>query len=358
LSAIGSDPFCVGGRTSVLANFGTVTALFTPPATRYRYGGAIQPDNWSLAEFITQAQGQFTVAHQPRGPQGIFTLNNGVPNIADENSWWNGTGKYAVGTTNGSLDAIELLRGEGFDGTDPDPWFQQFLQVRSDWFALLNQQTPTRFTKALGLSSAVFSRDTPVGLARTYLKAAPILSNPLTYTSNDIIIPPNFGFPLVQDLSTVLAALQSGAAVASTGPFLDVSVGTTGPGGLVKGPMAEATLTVNLYHSDWMPVDELRIIVNGQQVSALMNGNAVTSIDPSTFTPSTTDARMSTATFQVAMPTTGTGAWIVVEAGVRLSQTGPYAVGQPWNFIMRGIYPIAVTNPIFIDVAGTGYKHP
>jgi hypothetical protein len=47
-----------------------------------------------------------------------------------------------------------------------------------------------------------------------------------------------------------------------------------------------------------------------------------------------------------------------VEAGVRLDQKGPYAVGTPWNAIMRGIYPIAVTNPIFIDVTGTGYTHP
>ena len=55
---------------------------------------------------------------------------------------------------------------------------------------------------------------------------------------------------------------------------------------------------------------------------------------------------------------TGTGAWIVVEAGVRLDQTGPYAVGTPWHDIQRGFYPIAVTNPIFINVTGLDYKHP
>ena len=351
LGTIGNDPYVVGGRTSVLADFGTVTALFTPPATRYRFGGAIQPNNWTLADFITQAQGQFTIAHEPRGPQGIFTLGNGAPVISDPASWWNGSGKFANNATNGGLDAIELLRAEGFDQNNPDAWFTEFKAARNDWFALLNQQTPDKFTKALGLSSAKYSRDTPVGLARTYLKATPAIVNPVGYNANGTTIAPVFGSPLIQDLSSVLAALKAGAAVASTGPFLDVSVGTTGPGGLVKGPLATATLTVNLYHSAWMPVDELRIVVNGK---------TVTTIDPATLTQSADDSRLSTGTIQVALPVTatGTGAWIVVEAGVRLGQTGPYAVGQPWNFIMRGIYPIAVTNPIFIDVAGTGYKHP
>jgi len=350
LTAIGSDPFVVGGRTSVLPGYGTVTSLFTPAATRIRYGGAIQPDSWTLADFITQSQGKYVVVHRPRGPQGLFTLmGDPVGQVGMGSKWMSGSGIYAVGTTNGGFDAIELLRAEGFDGTNPDPWFQEFLQVRQDWFGLLNQQTPTHFTKALGLSSAKFSLLTPVGLARTYLQAAPVQTTPILYNSNGTLQAPVWGVPLVQDLSTVLAGLQAGAAVASTGPFLDVTVGATGPGGLVKGPMPTATVNVALYNSIWMPVDEVRIIVNGKLAQT---------IDPATLAPSASDARLSTGAFQVPMPATGTGAWVVVEAGVRLTQTGPYAVGTPWNFIQRGIYPIAVTNPIFVDVTGNGYTHP
>ena len=73
---------------------------------------------------------------------------------------------------------------------------------------------------------------------------------------------------------------------------------------------------------------------------------------------SASDDRLRSYTVHVTMPTTGTGAWIVVEAGVSLDQVGPYRVGTPWYEIMRGIYPIAVTNPIFIDVTGHGYTHP
>jgi hypothetical protein len=49
---------------------------------------------------------------------------------------------------------------------------------------------------------------------------------------------------------------------------------------------------------------------------------------------------------------------VVVEAGVPLATTGIYAAGTPWNLTMRGIYPIAVTNPIFVDVIGKGYTPP
>ncbi len=345
LSAIKNDPFVMDARTSELPGYGTATALGTPAATAYRYGGALQPDNWTLSDFITQSKGSYTIVNRPRGANGLFTqagFDGTVPVGTGVNAWWTGKGFYANDTTNGSFDAIELLRAEGFDKAAPDPWFQEFLQVRSDWFALLNQQTPTAFTKALGLSSARFSLDTPVGLARTYLKASPVLTNPPvagTAPTSD----------LVQDLSSVMAALKSGAAVASTGPFLDVTISGTGPGGLVKGPLATANVAVNLYRPDWMPLDQVRIVMNGKVVSTL---------DPAVLTRSATDDRLYTGTFPVALPTSGTGAWIVVEAGVALDQAGPYHAGTPWYEIMRGIYPIAVTNPIFIDVTGTGYTHP
>ena len=349
----GLDPFVVGGRTSTLPGFGTVSSLFTIPPTSARLGGAADSSQWTLADFLYQAQGQFTVVHRPRAPQpgsaasaqvsapdftpaGLFT-RLGAPAYAnpDPAQWWNQTGPLAFGKRNGDFDAIELLRAEGLVQAAPAQWFSEFKQVREDWFAMLAVQSPTWFTKALGLSSAKYTMDTPVGLARTYLKAQP--------ASQD-------------DLSGVLAALQAGAAVASTGPFLDVSVGGQGPGGFVPGPVATATLAINLWRTDWMPVDEIRVVVNG--VVAL-------TLDPATaLVPSGADPRLSTGTVAVPMPATGKDAWIVVEAGVPLTidATVPYTpIGTPWSAIMRGIYPVAVTNPIFIGVTATtkdGYQAP
>jgi len=134
------------------------------------------------------------------------------------NLWWGATSALSSGKTQGGFDALELLRGEVSDASgrplslqvpaNATAWFNEFLEVRADWFALLKQQPTTSFTKGLGLSSAKYSLDTPVGLARTYLKAT-------GFTQSNT--PP------------ILQALQSGAAVASTGPMLDVTL--TAPAG-------------------------------------------------------------------------------------------------------------------------------
>ena len=329
---LGSDPFVVGARSSSLGD-GFVTALFTPTPTTDRQGGARPSKGWNLAEFITQAEGSYTVIHQPRGLKGLFTVrgfDRTVPLGMGVNAWWMQTGPSSLGKRVGDFDALELLRAEGCDPVDPTAWYAEYSTLRDDWFAILNQQTPVAFTKGLGLSAARYSLDTPVGLARTYLKlaAAPTLSQTA--------------------LDPVLAALRAGSAVASTGPLLDVTVGATGPGGLVTGTNATVTVTIAVYAPDWVPVDEVRLVVNGSTPVPVPAGS---------FTASTTDPRLRTATVTLPMPS-GKDAWFVAEAGVARSQSGAYRVGTPWNKIMKGIYPIAVTNPIFVDVNGGGYTPP
>jgi len=328
---IGNDPFVVGARSSMLAD-GFATALFTPAPTGDRNGGARPSKGWTLADFITQAEGAYTIVHRPRGPQGLFTVRGfdpAVPIGTGTNAWWTLASPVSLGKRQGDFDALELIRAEGCDPADPSAWFAEFKAVRADWFALLSQQTPTAFTKGLGLSASRFSLDTPVGLARTYLKVG---SSTLSQTA----------------LDPLLSSLRSGAVVASTGPLLDATVNGVGPGGLVPGPAATVTVTISLYAPDWVPVDEVRVVVNG-----------VAQVVPmASFTASTTDFRLRTATLSgVAMPS-GKDAWVVVEAGVPLATTGAYQAGTPWNKIMKGIYPIAVTNPVFVDVDGGGYTPP
>lgn len=345
-TVIGSDPFVIEARSSDLGNFGSATALFTPAPRNERNGGARNSTGWTLADFLTQAEGQYNLIHRPRGPQGLFTLKGFNPADAlgsGSNAWWNGTSSLSNGKTQGSFDALELLRAEGCDPSnpsdpsDPHSWFQEFLAVRADWFAILKQQAPTFFTKALGLSAAKFSLDTPVGLARTYLKATSFTQSNTT--------------PLLQ-------ALQSGAAVASTGPLLDVTLSTSGstttygPGTLVPGPQSSLTLTVNLWAPDWVPVDELRVVINGT-VQVL----DINQLQPLLTTDAAYDRRLRRGTFTLTLPA-GKDAWVLVEAGVPLSTTGAYAAGTPWNKLMKGIYPIAVTNPIFVDTTGGGYTPP
>ena len=329
---VGIYPLVVGARTSVLAD-GTFTALFPPAPTTDRNGGARPSKGWNLADFITQSEGGFTVVHRPRGPQGLFTFRGFSRTVAlgtGVNAWWNQTGPASLGRKMGDFDALELLRAEGFAAAGPDAWYAEFKSVRDDWFALLSQQTPSAFTKGLGLSAAHFSLDTPVGQARTYLKVGATA-------------------PTQDTLALVLTALKSGAAVASTGPLLDVSIGAVGPGGLVSGPVSSVSMVIGLSAADWVPVDEVRIVVSGSSTPI--------QVPLSSFTASTTDFTLRTATVTVPLPA-GKDAWLVVEAGVARNQTGAYRAGTPWNSIMKGIYPIAITNPIFVDVTGGGYTPP
>ena len=328
-TVIGTDPLTFGSRATALETDGTASALFTPTPRAERNRGAKPSTRWNLADFIAQAEGSYVVIHRPRGPNGLFTLrgfNPAVPLGTGVNTWWTGTGTFSQGATRGGFDALELIRAEGFNDSSPNPWFTEFKALRLDWFALLNQETPAKFTKGLGLSSGVYSLDTPVGLARTYLK----LGSPT---------------PTESDLSAVLNALKAGAAVASTGPILDVNINGTGPGGTVSG--SSLTLVINIFAPDWVPVDEVRIVVNGQVVQTL---------DPSTFSAGS-DFRQRTLSVPMNLPLSK-DAWIVVEAGVRLSQTGPYQPGSPWAKVQKGMYPIAITNPIFVDVNGGGYVPP
>jgi len=195
-----------------------------------------------------------------------------------------------------------------------------------------------------------------VGLARTYLNIGTVTTNLIqTYPTlvgqslqNSSVIP--YATMAAPVMASVLKALQSGAAVASTGPLLDVSVGDVGPGGLVPGPLVgtSVTLSIALYAPDWVPVDEVRVVVNG--ATPIL-------VPMASFTDSAADFRLRTATVTVPMPI-GKDAWLVVEAGVSRAQTGPYKAGTPWNKIMRGIYPIAITNPIFVNVNGGEYTPP
>jgi len=336
--ALAENPFIVSGRSSNLDGYGTAIALFTPANPDSRNGGARHSKGWTLSDFLTQAEGKFNVVIRPRGPSGIFTrkgFNPGLP-LSAAAPWWAETGDFSLGKTNGEFDALEIMNGGvignlGIAGINA--WWSEFKSARNDWFSLLNQQGPGAFTKAVGFSSGKFSQDTPVGLVRTWLYIGEA--------------------ELAQKyLDPILEALKSGAAVVSSGPMLDVRVGEAGPGGLadISGSPSSVTLSVTLVAPDWVPVDELRVVVNGQTVLTIADPKA-------RLTRSGDDSRFYTGTVSVPVQP-GRDAWLVVEAGPPLSATGAYRPGTPWNSMMKGIYPVAITNPIFLNLNGGGYTPP
>lgn len=340
---VGQDPYVIGARSSNLTNYGTATALFTPTPRNERRGGARDASNWTLADFITQAEGTYNIVNRPRGPQGLFTQQNFDP-TQPLPSWWKAPGPFSLGKKQGDFDALELINAASWNPAQPDAWFSEFKAVRKDWFSILNQQAPTAFTKAMALSSANYSVDTPVGMARTYLKAQSISIDYLD------------GF-YEGDFSKVTAALQKGAMVASTGPLLDVSLSngskSAGSGELLDGPNSSVTLTVKLYAAqDWVPVDELRVVING--VTTVLDINQMQPLAPEA---TGYDWRLLQGTFTLPMPS-NKDAWVVVEAGVPLGTSGSYMAGTAWDKVMHGIYPVAVSNPVFVSVLKSGSYTP
>ena len=335
LAPVGEDPIVVGGRSSALAD-GSVTALFPPDPSVTGYPGLRPSKGWTLADFLNQAEGQFNVIHRPLGPGGLFSVKGYSLTDAlgvGANAWWDDSGSLSGGKRMGDFDALELLRGESLASQTPAQWHQEYKQLRALWFKLIAAQSPTFFTKALGLSSGNFSFDTPVGLARTYLKV------PTT--------------PTETDLTGVLAALKSGAAVASTGPMLEVDVnGTAGPGQLLSGTNATVTLNIAVTAPEWVPVEQVKVYVNGALVQTL---------DPATFTVDPTDdRRRSIAVSGLAL---SQDSCIVVEAGT--PDVGPTVGSAPWNALypvwfklQRNIYPIVISNPVFVLRNGGSYTPP
>ncbi|MBP1628276.1 MAG: hypothetical protein H6Q00_2751 [Holophagaceae bacterium] len=346
-TAVGLDPFVVPGRSSDLSTngYGVVTTLFTPDPTTARNRGARLPNNWTLADFVTQAEGSYRIVNRPRGPKGLFTLQ--TPSARPSN------------TLVTDVDAIELISAQALsDLGSATAWFEEFKTLRQDWFGLLNTQTPSGFTKALGLSSSKFTKDTPVGLARTYLKTAPY-SATTTGIRSGITPPYTSANPsgFTQDnLTPILTVLQSGAAVASTGPFVTATATGTSTGSLgdLVTSSGSISLKVTVIAGDWVPVDEVRLVVNGAVSETCAFG---ASPADNGWTVDSSDSRKWTQTFPI---TVSRDSWVVLEAGVPLATTGTYApTAYPaWTKIMKGIYPVAVTNPLFVDFGANGYTAP
>jgi hypothetical protein len=99
-------------------------------------------------------------------------------------------------------------------------------------------------------------------------------------------------------------------------------------------------------------VDELRVVINGVTVPLDINQLQPLSPDEKGY-----DWRLLQGTFTLPMPV-NKDAWVVVEAGVPLSTTGTYMAGTAWNRVMHGLYPVAVSNPVFVSVQKSGSYTP
>jgi hypothetical protein len=148
--------------------------------------------------------------------------------------------------------------------------------------------------------------------------------------------------PAQLDPHDLAKAAKAGMMVMSNGPFLDVRLNGIPPGGDVRLAGA-ARLNVRVWCADWMDIDRVQVLVNGRPNPELNFTRAGASEG---FTAARTPLRFER---DLALDLAADAHVVVVAAGEK-SRTGPF----------NGPYgqesPTAVSNPIFVDVDGNGFK--
>lgn len=190
------------------------------------------------------------------------------------------------------FDAMELLNGHNMAG---------YRRSRADWFSFLLQGE-----RRTGTANSDSHRlGVPVAFPRNYLR---LPDGPIKTGS-------------------FVEAIRGGALWGTTGPLLDVQLGTAGLGELHIGP--EAELQVRVDAAPWIPLGEVRVYVNGVLAERRpLEG-------PAEFR------------FPLHFPA---DAFVTVE--VEGEPRGAYAA------VLPGFVPFAFTNPIYIDADADGHWTP
>ena len=147
----------------------------------------------------------------------------------------------------------------------------------------------------------------------------------------------------------VVHAAERGNLVMSSGPFLEVQLRASGssaleaiPGDDLSAPGGAATLKVRVQCPNWFDVDRVQVFLNGRPIQEL------------NFTRESAPGKFSNAVvkFEQEIPLRlQRDSHVIVAAIGEQSKLGP--VMGPEH---AGDRPVAVSNPIFVDVDGGGFK--
>ena len=186
------------------------------------------------------------------------------------------------------FDAVELLNHVSMEA---------YRRTRADWFAWLLQGERRTGTA----NSDSHSAGHPVGLPRNYVAYSGERGS-------------------LFDRTAFLGAVRAGRTTGSSGPWLRVRLNEAGPGETHRG--RKGTLDIRVARADWVPVDEIRVYVNGHPI-ARKNWNEM-------------------------------GHWRIAlsfeqDAFVTVEAEGRAEPGSVYDRIAPDATPFAFTNPIFVD---------
>ena len=224
------------------------------------------------------------------------------------------------------FDTIELLNenvGWGYHDAEfaEVPTGSSEHSVLRDWFNLLNRGY--RYA-AVGNSDSHTVEGTFAGYPRNY-------------------VPSPARFPGEIDVADVAAALRKRQVFTTTGPFLEFAIAGTRMGGEVRVPgppkgerAVSVALSVRVRAATWIDCSRLKIVVNGSVARTidLPHRGGVVRADQDF------DVRLSG------------DAWIalIVEGDEPME---PVTTGGK-----RPVLPLAISNPIWVDVGGDGWTDP
>ena len=191
------------------------------------------------------------------------------------------------------FDAVELLNGKSLD---------LYRMVRADWFAFLLQGE---------IRTGTANSDSH--------RATETVALPVSYVAYPNVARGGW------DEATFIDSIRKGRLYGSTGPLLHVTLGQQGIGGRFTG--ARGRLQVRVSAAPWVPVDEVRVFVNGA--------------------------------LHTRLPLPSEGAVEVplafeADAFVTVEVEGSPGTNSIYTQVAPGYTPFAFTNPIFVDADGDG----
>jgi hypothetical protein len=166
--------------------------------------------------------------------------------------------------------------------------------------------------------------------------------------------------PATLPTATFNANVKAGRVVGTTGPYIEFTIsdaaGTTAQLGDTLVPSTRlVNLGVRVLATNWIPVEEVRIVQNGAVVRVFdaSTSPAVRSGPRRPWSQGTSRVER----FEAEIPlVVDDDAYLLVEAGAALSPTPtPDAFVDE---IVPGLVPLAFTNPIFLDLDGDGFDPP
>jgi hypothetical protein len=232
---------------------------------------------------------------------------------------WMTEAQPGSGTTPLDFDALEIINRFSYD---------VWLRVRRDWFALMNHG---HFLTGTGNSDSHALLVGQVGVPINLVQV---------------------GEPGPEGLEAAfLDGVRQGRVLVSTGPVVRLTVTAggqqAGPGELLSAPAATAHITVRA--APWVPVNQVRLVVDGEVVQ----------LDKVVDAPRQPDGSLLLHR-SWPLPAAAHDSWVLAEAGWPVGVKRRQAPRVPGLYakIAHGAAPIGFTNPVILDRDGNGRFDP